>query len=99
MSQARRTRRFAPCAKRVRSAKRGEEKKIKRLLPVHCSGSSHVHYMNDAFQLVTRCSGMFAGNKITVMHSCSFDDAVREAFRLFRNVPGIKEKQKKCLNL
>ena len=28
-----------------------------------------------------------------------FDDVVREAFRLFPNVPEIKEKQKKCLNL
>ena len=48
---------------------------------------------------MTRCSGMFVWNKITVTHSCSFDDAVREAFRLFPNVPEIKEKQKKCLNL
>ena len=30
--------------------------------------------------------------------SC-FDDAVREAFRVFPNVPKIKENQKKCLNL
>ena len=42
---------------------------------------------------------MFVGNKIIVTHSCSFDDAVREAFRLFPNVPEIKEKQKKYLNL
>ena len=42
---------------------------------------------------------MFAWNKITVPHSCSFDDAVREAFRLFSNVPEIKENKKKCLNL
>ena len=48
---------------------------------------------------MTRCSGMFVWDKITVTHSCSFDDAVREAFRLFPNVPEIKEKQKKCLNL
>ena len=48
---------------------------------------------------MTRCSGMLVWNKITVTHSCSFDDAVREAFRLFPNVPEIKEKQKKCLNL
>ena len=31
--------------------------------------------------------------------SCCFDDAVREAFPLFLNVPEVKEKQKKCLNL
>ena len=31
--------------------------------------------------------------------ACCFDDAVREAFPLFPNVPEIKEKQKKCLNL
>ena len=36
--------------------------------------------------------------ELIVTHSCSFDDAVREAFRLFQNVPEIKEKQKKCLN-
>ena len=33
------------------------------------------------------------------MHSCSFDDAVRQAFRLLPNVPEINEKQKKCFNL
>ena len=27
-------------------------REIERLLPFHCSGSSHVHYMNVAFQLV-----------------------------------------------
>ena len=48
---------------------------------------------------MTRSCGMFVGNKIIVTHSCSFDDAVREAFRLFPNVPEIKEKQKKYLNL
>ena len=42
---------------------------------------------------------MFVWNKIAVTHSSSFDDAVREAFRLFPNAPEIKEKQKKCLNL
>ena len=42
---------------------------------------------------------MFVWNKIAVTHSTSFDDAVQEAFRLFPNVPEIKEKQKKCLNL
>ena len=46
-----------------------------------------------------RFPGLFVWNKIAAMHSCSFDDAVREAFRLFPNVPEIKEKQKKCLNL
>ena len=39
---------------------------------------------------------MFVWNKITVAHSCSFDDAVREDFRL---VSEIKEKQKKCLKM
>ena len=34
-----------------------------------------------------------------VTHSCSFDDAVRKAFRLLPTVPEIKENQKKCLNL
>ena len=41
-------------------------------------------------------AGMIVRNKIAVTHSCSFDDA---AFRLFPNVPEIKEKQKKCLDL
>ena len=36
---------------------------------------------------------------MAVTWSCSFDDAVGEALRLFPNVPEIKEKQKKCLNL
>ena len=39
---------------------------------------------------------MFVWNKITVANSCSFDDAVREDFRL---VSEIKEKQKKCLKM
>ena len=30
----------------------GGREKIKRLLPAHCSGSSHVHHMNVALQLV-----------------------------------------------
>ena len=46
MSQVRRTRHFAWIARRE------EEKKIKRLLPVHCSGSSYVRRMNVALQLV-----------------------------------------------
>ena len=48
---------------------------------------------------MTRCSGMFDWKKITVRQSCSYDDAVREDFRLFPNVSQIKEKQNKCLNL
>ena len=58
------------------------------------------HYMNAASaNKLSQNSGMFVWNKNTVTHSCSFDDAVRKAFRLFANVPEIKEKQKKCLNL
>ena len=67
----------------------------KRLLPVHCSGSSQVHFMNvidDA--LFWRDSGMFVWNKMAVTQSCSFDNAVREPLRLFPNVPKIKEKQR-----
>ena len=41
-----------------------------------------------------RFPGLFVWNKITAMHSCSFDDAVREAFRLFPNVPERKKKTK-----
>ena len=36
---------------------------------------------------------------MAVTRPCSFDDAVGEALQLFPNVPEIKEKQKKCLNL
>ena len=36
---------------------------------------------------------------MAVTQSCSLDDAVGEALCLFPNVPEIKEKQKKCLNL
>ena len=68
---------------------------MKRLLPVHCFSSSHIHYMNIAFQwsLMTRCSGLFVWNKITVTHSCSFDDAFRDTFHLFPNFPEIKKKK------
>ena len=79
------------------------------LLPVHCLWPfpRPLHErcvpIGHQLKLMTRCSGMFAWNKITVSitvpHSCSFDDAVREAFRLFSNVPEIKENQKNCLNL
>ena len=56
---------------------------------------------------MTRCSGeILACLSVTkwpsrpgVTLSCSFDDVVREALRLFPNVPKIKEKQKKCLKL
>ena len=44
-------------------------------------------------------SGMFVWNKITITHSCSFDDAVREALRLLSNIPEIKEKQKEMFKL
>ena len=50
-------------------------------------------------ELFWRDSGCLSGTKLAVTHSSSFDDAVQEAFRLFPNVPEIKEKQKKCLNL
>ena len=43
---------------------------------------------------MTRCSGLFVLNKITVTHSCSFDGAVQDAFHLFPNVPEIKKKTK-----
>ena len=80
-------------------------RKIKRLLPVHCSDSSHVHYINVASQLVNWWRNVLArfwhvclkqNGRQTVL---SLDDAVREALRLFPHVPEIKEKQKKWLNL
>ena len=87
MSQARRTRYFA------RSARRGEEKKkgpvaspLFWLFP-----RSLYEPCVPIDRLMTRCSGMFVWNKISVTHSCSFDDAVRQAFRLFSDVPEIKE--------
>ena len=76
------------------------------LLPVHCLWpfprplhDERCVPTGHQLKLMTRCSGMFAWNKITVPHSCSFDDAVREAFPLFSNVPEIKENQKNSLNL
>ena len=51
-------------------------RKIKRLLPVHCSDSSHVHYINVASQLVNwwrnvlADSGMFVWNKMAVKQCC-----------------------------
>ena len=100
MSQARRTRHFARSARRARISRRGDEegweKTIKRLLPVHCSGSSHVHYSNVELQLVNWWSFVLAR-----FFSWFFDDDVRrKALRLSPNVPQIKpEKQKRCLNL
>ena len=56
--------------------------------------------LHSKWSLMTRCSGLFVWNKITVTHSCSFDDAFRDTFHLFPNFPEIKKKkQKKCLNL
>ena len=58
--------------------------------------------MNAAFQLVQllmmRCSGMFVWNKITITHSCSFDDAIQEAFHLFLNVPEITRLEKSLIH-
>ena len=82
-----------------------QRRKIKRLFPVHWSGSSHVHNMKIAFQywlidaaLFCRDSGMLVWRP-GIMQSCSFDDAVRESFHLVPNVSEIKEKEKKYLNL
>ena len=102
-------RHFTSQARRIRHFKRSviarADEKIKCLLPIHCSGSSHVHYMNDTLQLGNfndtwfwRNSGMFVWNKTlktAVAQSYSFDNAVREALHLFPNVPEIMEKQNK----
>ena len=83
-------------------------RKIKRLLPVHCSDSPTFTawtLRSGWFNCWTRWFGIFVWpvsleqNNRYVTYSCSFDDAVREAFRLFPNVPETKEKQNKCLNL
>lgn len=42
---------------------------------------------------------MFLDNKMAVASSRSVDEAIREALRLFPNVPDVKEKQKKCIDL
>ena len=36
---------------------------------------------------------------MAVASSRSVDEAIREALRLFPNVPDVKEKQKKCIDL
>ena len=85
---------------------RGVGEKIKRLLPVHCSGSSHVHYMNVAPQLVNWWRFALA----RFWHVCLEQNGRRRSHVFFTtllekvpcllpNVPEIKEKQKKCLNL
>ena len=74
MSQARRTRYLARSAKWVRSMRRGG-RKIKRLLPVHCSDSSlptftTLTWLSGWFNCWTRSFGTFvwhvSWNKITV---------------------------------
>ena len=76
--------------------------KIKRLLPVHCYGSSHVHQMNVALQLVNRWRVALA----RFWHICleqNDSDAVMFFWRCWWQsssftckCPEIKGKQKKC---
>ena len=85
---------------------RGEEK-IKCLLPIHCSAlHKFTTWMTRSNWVIDdawfwRHSGMFVCNKTAVAQSCSLDNAVWEALRLFPkfNVPEIKEKQNKCFIL
>ena len=85
---------------------RGGEK-IKRLLPVYCSGSFHVHYMNVALQLVNWWRVALARfwhvcleqNGRTWRSHIFFTMLLEKVLCLLPNVPEIKEKQKKCLNL
>ena len=42
---------------------------------------------------------MFLNNKLAVASCCAVDEAIGEALRLFPNVPPIKEKQRKCIDL
>ena len=58
------------------------------------------HYMNVGFGKQTFTEFWHVCLEQNNRHAFMFfDDAVRKAFRLFANVPEIKEKQKKCLNL
>ena len=76
--------------------------KIKRLLPVHCYGSSHVHQMNVALQLVNRWRVAL----VRFWHICleqNDSDAVMFFWRCWWQsssftckCPEIKGKQKKC---
>ena len=99
MSQARRTRHFA------RSARRGEEKKIKRLyhfivlsFPTFTTQTSRSNWLiYDA--LHRRDSGMLSGTKWPWRSHVFLTMLIEKALRLLRIVPEIKEKQKKCLNL
>ena len=73
--------------------------------PVHCPGSSHVHDMNVALQLVNRRRVALARfwhnclNKMAVTQSSFFDYAVRERSSFTSKCSIVKEKQKKHLNL
>ena len=81
--------------------------KIKRLLPVYCSGSFHVQYMNVALQLVNWWPVALA----RFWHVCLEQNGrtwrshvfctmlLEKVLCLLPNVPEIKEKQTKCLNL
>ena len=85
---------------------RGREK-IRRLLLVHCSGSFHVHYMNVVLQLVNWWRVALARfwhvcleqNGRTWRSHIFFTMLLEKVLCLLPNVPEIKEKQKKCLNL
>ena len=89
------------CAQKECKAWDEGRRKIRRLLPVTVLAlpTFTTWTLHSNWSLMMHCSGLFVWNKITVTHSCSFHDAVREAFLLFPNVPEIKEKKKKFLNL
>ena len=78
-------------------------RKIKRLLPVHCSGSSHIHYLNVVFQLVNwwrfvlAClSGTKLPSQIHVLLMMLFEKPFIY-FQIFQKKK--KDKQKSFFNL
>ena len=58
--------------------------------------------MNAAIQLVISCHvivACYSTTKLADAPSCSVDKAIREVLCLFPNLPDVKEKQKKCIDL
>ena len=49
--------------------------------------------------LMSHAHGMLHDNKIAVTSRCSVDKAIRGTLHLFPNLPDVKEKQKKCIDL
>ena len=86
-------RRARASARRARSARHSRREGREKITPV-CQPVHALPFISC--HVVMAC---YSTTKMAVASSSSVDEAVREVLRLFRNLPDIKEKQKKYIDL